>query len=95
MTPKGKSIKATETFKASSFTNTSKVESKERKTMEEKKPNPRVDGMLIRRKSRSQTLPFLLTFEIFNRNVDNFLVDSRASSNLMPYSVCKKLNAEP
>ena len=61
VTPKGKSIKATETFKALSITNTSNVESKERTTMEEKKPNPRVDGILIGRKSRSQTPPFLLT----------------------------------
>ena len=57
--------------------------------------NPREDGALIGRKSRSQTPPFLLTLEIFNRNVHNYLVDSRASSNVMPYSVCKKLNAQP
>ena len=95
VTPKEKSIKATETFKASSVTNTSNVESKERKTMEDQKPNPRADGMLIGRISRSQTLPFLLTFGIFNRNVHNCLVDSRASSNVLPYSVCKKLNVEP
>lgn len=95
VTPKGKSIKATKTFKSSSVTNTSNVERKERTSMEEKKPNPRVDGILIGRKSRSQTLPFLLTFEIFNRNVHNCLVDSRASSNVMPYSICKNLNEEP
>ena len=95
VTPKGKSIKATKTFKASSVTNTSNVEDKKRKTMEEKKPNPRADGMLIGRKSRSQTLPFLLTFEIFKLNVHNCLVDFGASSNVMPYSICKKLNAEP
>ena len=79
VTLKGKSIKSTKTFKASSVTNTSNVEGKERTTMEEKKPNPRVDGTLIGRKSRSQTPPFLLTFEIFNRNVHNCLVDSGAS----------------
>ena len=95
VTPKGKSIKATKKFKASSVTNTSNVEDKERKTVEERKPNPRVDGMLIGRKSRSQTPPFLLTFEIFNRNVHNYLVDSGASSNAMPYFVCKNLNVEP
>jgi hypothetical protein len=38
--------------------------------------------------------PFLLTFEIFNRNVHNCMVDSRASSNVMPWSVCQKINAE-
>ena len=95
VTPKGKSIKSTRTFKALSVINTSNVEDKERKTMEEKKPNPIVDGILIRIKSRSQTLPFLLTFDIFNRNVHNCLIDSGASSNVMPYLVCKKLNAEP
>ena len=87
MTPKGKSIKTTETLKASSVTNTSNVEGKDRTTMEEKKPNPRVDGLLIGRKSRSHTPPFLLTFEIFNRNVHNCLVDSRALSNVTPYLV--------
>jgi hypothetical protein len=93
--PKGKSIKSTETFKASSVKNTSNVEGKERTTMEVKKPNPRADGILIGRKSRSQTLPFLLTFEIFNQNVHSCLVDSGASSNVILYSVCKKLNAKP
>ena len=72
--PKGKSIKATHTFKASSVTNNLNFEDKERTTMEEKKPNPRVDGIFIGRKSRSPTPPFLLTFEIFNRNVHNCLV---------------------
>ena len=66
VTPKGKSIKATKTFKASSATNTLNVEDKERTTMDEKKPNPRADEMLIGRKSRFQTPPFLLTFQIFN-----------------------------
>ena len=63
--------------------------------MEENRLNPRADGILIRRKSRSQTSPFLLTFEIFNQNVHNCLVDYWASSNVIPYSVCNKLNAEP
>jgi hypothetical protein len=34
--------------------------------------------------------PFLLTFEIFNRNVHNCMVDSEASSNVMPLSVFQK-----
>jgi hypothetical protein len=38
--------------------------------------------------------PFLLTFEIFNKNVHNCMVDSGASSNVMPWSVCQKINAE-
>jgi hypothetical protein len=38
--------------------------------------------------------PFLLTFEIFNRNVHNCMVDLGASSNVMPWSICQKINAE-
>ena len=71
------------------------MENKEKTTEEENRPNPRADGALIGRNSRSQTPPFLLTFEIFNRNVHNCLVDSGASSNVMPYSFYKKLNAQP
>ena len=43
-------------------------------------------------KSKSKNPPFLLTFEIFNHNVHNFLVDSGASINVMPISVCKRIN---
>ena len=43
-------------------------------------------------KSKSKHPPFLLTFEIFNHNVHNFLVDSGASVNVMPISVSKKIN---
>jgi hypothetical protein len=35
---------------------------------------------------------FLLTFEVFNRNLHNCLVDSGASSNVMSLSIYKKLN---
>ena len=35
-------------------------------------------------KSKSQILPFLLSFAIFNHNVHNSLVDSGASSNGVP-----------
>ena len=38
---------------------------------------------------------FLLKFEVFNKNLHNCLVDSRASSNVMPLSICKKLNVVP
>jgi CRISPR/Cas system-associated protein Cas7 (RAMP superfamily) len=37
--------------------------------------------------------PFLLTFEIFNRNVHNCMVDSSASSNVKPLSIFQKINA--
>jgi hypothetical protein len=44
--------------------------------------------------TRKNVPPFLLTFEIFNKNVHNCMVDSGASSNVMPWSVCQKINAE-
>jgi hypothetical protein len=44
--------------------------------------------------TRKNVPPFLLTFEIFNRNVNNCMVDLGASSNVMPWSVCQKINAE-
>ena len=40
------------------------------------------------------TPAFLLTFEIFNYNVHNCLVDSGASVNVMPLSVCKQINGQ-
>ena len=46
-------------------------------------------------KSRSQTLPFLLSFEIFNHNVHNCLVDYGSSSNFIPLSICKNINGQP
>ena len=53
------------------------------------------DTILIEDRSNSHTPPFLLTFEIYNRNLHNCLIDSGASSNIMPASVCSKLNIEP
>jgi hypothetical protein len=46
-----------------------------------------INVALIGDKLGSHTPPFLLTFEIFNRNVHNCLVDSKASSNVMSYSM--------
>lgn len=37
--------------------------------------------------------PFLLSFQIFNCNVHNYLVDSGVSVNIMPLSISKKINA--
>ena len=51
VTSKGKNAKDTKKVNASSVTNTSNVEDKEKKTMEEKRPNPRLDVSLIGRKS--------------------------------------------
>jgi hypothetical protein len=56
---------------------------------------PNVNTCLEDRKKNKIVPPFLLTFEIFNRNLHNYLEDSGASSNVMPLSVCKKLNVVP
>jgi len=53
-----------------------------------------IDVVLIIDRSNSHTPPFLLNYEIFNRNLHNCLIDSGASSNIMPTSVCSKLNIE-
>ena len=37
----------------------------------------------------------MLSFEIFNHNVHNCLVDFGDSSNVMPLSVCKNINGQP
>ena len=94
VTPKGKNVKANKTTKNSSVANTL-VDDKSKTTDDKKEGRPRTDGASIMKKSRSQTPPFLLTFEIFNRNVHNCLVDSRASLNITIYLVCKKLNVKP
>ena len=46
-------------------------------------------------KSKFKTPPSLLTFDIFNYNVHNCLVDSGASINVMPLSVYKRINGQP
>lgn len=53
------------------------------------------DVVLIGGRSNSHTPPFILTFEIFNKNLHDCLVYSRASSNIMPKTVCAKLNVLP
>eukprot|EP00253_Pinus_taeda_P005164 PITA_05164 len=53
------------------------------------------DIALIGGRSRSHTPPFLLTYEIFNKNIHNCLVDFGASTNILPRSICAKLNVQP
>lgn len=53
------------------------------------------DIALIGGRSKSHTPPFLLTFEVFNKNLHNCRGDSRASSNMLPITVCDKLNVQP
>jgi len=53
------------------------------------------DAILTGDRFNSHITPFLLNFKLFNKNFHNCLVDSEASSNIMPYSVCSKLNVKP
>lgn len=53
------------------------------------------DAILIGDRSNSHTPPFLLTDEIFNKKMHNFLIDSGASSNIMLRIVYTKLNVSP
>ena len=93
-TLKAMNVKTTKNVKKSNVASTSSMENKEKTTKEEKGKNPRVGGAFIGRKSRYQTPPFHLTFDIFNRNVHDCLVDLGVSLNVMPYSICKALNAQ-
>jgi hypothetical protein len=54
---------------------------------------PTVNAYSKDNKGKPFVPPFLLTFEVFNKNLHNCLVDSRASSNVMPLFICKQLNA--
>jgi hypothetical protein len=56
---------------------------------------PTVNTCSEDKKGKPFVPPFLLTFEVFNRNLHNCLVDSGASSNVMPLSICKKLKFVP
>jgi hypothetical protein len=56
---------------------------------------PTVNTCLEDKKGKPFVPRFLLTFELFNMNLHNCLVDSGASSTLIPLSVCKKLNVVP
>ncbi len=56
---------------------------------------PTVNACSGDKKGKPFVPPFILTFEAFNRNLHNCFVDSGASSNVIPLSICKKLNAIP
>lgn len=62
-----------------------------------KPPSNEVDDInvvLIRYRSNSHTPPFLLIYEINNKNLHNFLKDSGASSIIILASIYSKLNIE-
>ena len=65
------------------------------RSQDDTQSNKEINELSIGGKSESQNLPFLPSFEIFNHNVHNCLVDSGASSNVMPLSICKKINGQP
>jgi hypothetical protein len=54
-----------------------------------------INTFLEGRKERPFVPPFLLMFEVLNRNLHNFLVDSEASSNVIPLVICNKLGIVP
>jgi hypothetical protein len=56
------------------------------------KNKPNVNTFSIDKKGNVFFPPFLLTFEVFNKNLHTCLVDSGASSNVIPLSICKKLD---
>jgi len=43
--------------------------------------------------AHSDCPPFMLSFQIFNNNVQNYLVDSGVIANAMSLSIAKKINA--
>lgn len=53
-----------------------------------------LNNAILGKKSKSMTPPFLLTFEIFNMNIHNFLVDYDMSSNIKNYVIAKNINAK-
>jgi uncharacterized Zn-finger protein len=56
---------------------------------------PTVNAYSEDKKGKPFVPPFLLMFEVFNINLHNCLVDSGASSNVMPLSIWKQLNTIP
>jgi hypothetical protein len=56
---------------------------------------PNVNSCYLDKRGKPFVPPFLLTFEVFNINLHNCLVDSGASYNVMSLSICKKFNAIP
>ena len=70
--------------------NTEKTEEPEKEVPTENQPMEEDVESIVEEKAR--TPPFLLTLEMLNHKVHNFLVDSGSSVNDMPLTVCKKIN---
>jgi len=74
---------------------TSIIDEKEKPaTNTNSKQNSIINVAIIGNESIFYTSPLLLIFEIFSENVRNCLVDSGASSNVVSYYICRKLNAK-
>ena len=71
------------------------LETLEKEPLIDNQPEEEIGEASLRGKSKYKTLAFLLTYEIFNYNVHNCLVDSGAIVNVMPLSVCKQINGQP
>ena len=46
-------------------------------------------------KDKVEVPPFFLSIRIYGRNLHNFLIDSRASCNVMPLSIAQRLGVSP
>jgi hypothetical protein len=53
------------------------------------------NASLTGKRSRSNTPSFLSTFDICNKKLHNCMVDLGASSNVMTFKVCEKINVKP
>ena len=71
------------------------LEVPEEKLPTDNQPLEEIVEVSVGGKARFKTPSFLLTFDILNHNVHNYLVDSRSAVNVMPLSVCKKINGQP
>ena len=71
------------------------LETPEKEPPIDNQPKEEIDEASLGGKSKYKTPAFLLTFEIFSYNVHNCLVDSGASINFMPLSICKQINGQP
>jgi hypothetical protein len=74
---------------------TTSIDQEENPSLSDLRNKPTVKACSEDKKGKPFVPPFLLTFEVFNRNLHNCLVDSGESSNVMPLSMCKKLNVVP
>ena len=71
------------------------LEVKEEELPTENQPVEEIGEASVGGKPKFRTPPFLLTFDIFNYNVHNCLLESGESINVMPLSISKRINGQP